>query len=77
MDKRKGLLRVGIVLSVLWLIFMSLNLQLWKGGYYFREHTENFIIEGIVPLVIFWGLAWIIFGFWNKNNNTEDNKQDK
>ena len=72
MNKIRVRLRIGIMLSVLWLFFVGSEASIWDYGidYYFME-------VGVLPLVIFWGLVWIISGFRNKDKNTEDIEDDK
>ena len=75
MNKTKGFLRIGIVLSVLWLFFLSLKYDIWYWGI-----EGDFVAEGIAPLVIFWGLVWVIAGFRNivsGSRNEDNNNQDK
>ena len=76
MNKISGILRLGIVLSVLWLIGQSLYLRLWER-YGFKHNLDDFIAQGVLPLVIFWGLVWIISGFRNKDDKPEDNDEDE
>jgi len=67
---------VGIVLSVLWLIYQFVkHYQQWMSTEYYFHLVD--VVDAIIPLVIFWGLVWIIFGFMNKDNNTEDTEDDK
>ena len=71
MNIKKGATRTGVILSVLWVIYQFVKHEQWiSTEVYFR--FDDFIIEGIVPLVIIWGLFWIVYGF-----TTEDNEQDK
>ena len=67
MKRLSGTLRVGIVLSILWVIYMANESAVWDYG------IDGYFIEGgVLPLVIFWGLVWIVAGFRNKDNKTED-----
>ena len=75
MNKTKGFLRIGIVMSVLWLIYLSLEHNIWAYGI-----DREFVAEGSVPLVVFWGLVWIVAGFRNIASgprNEDNNNQDK
>jgi len=77
MNKTKGYLRIGIVLSVLWLIYQFVdNTGIRKFD------IDGFVVGGIVPLIIFWGLVWVIAGFRNitsnfSNEDEDNNDQDK
>jgi len=76
MNKTNGFLRIGIVLSVLWFIYQFVD----NTG---REFDiDGFVVGGIVPLVILWGLVWIAAGFRNiasnlSNKDEGNNDQDK
>ena len=81
MNKTKGFLRIGIVLSVLWVIFQFVKYELWQS-FEFSHYLDDFILEAIIPLVIFWGLVWIAAGFRNiasnfSNEDEDNNDQDK
>ena len=79
MNKISGILRIGIALSVLWLIFVYLGYEIWWLAFPY-SFVKGFIARGVLPLVVFWGLVWVIAGFRNKDDETEDiedNKQDK
>ncbi len=59
MNKRKGLLRIGVVLSVLWLVgsFVA-NMDSFDG-----LNVSYFVYYGVVPIVFFWGNVWIVWRF--------------
>ena len=63
MDKRKGFFIIGIVLSALWVTFVYVDLYLFGFG-----GIQLFIQKAIVPLIVFWGVVWIISGFMSKGN---------
>ena len=68
MNKISGILRLGIVLSVLWLIGKAFEHSMWES-YGLRYNLDDFVAQGVLPLVIFWGLVWIAAGFWNIASN--------
>ena len=74
MNKRKGFFRVGIVLSVLWLVgSFIVNTDSFDG-----LNVSYFVYYGIVPIVIFWGLVWIVSGFKSEDENaTALQKEEK
>jgi len=71
MNKRNGFLRIGIVLSVLWVIYQFVdNTSIRKFD------IDGFVVGGIVPLVILWGLVWIAAGFRNITSNLSNEDED-
>ena len=77
MKRLSGTLRLGIVLSVLWLITLSMKYDMWSRWNSFKNNLDDFIAEGVIPLIVFWGLVWIIAGFRNKDDKTEGIEDDK
>jgi len=76
MNKTKGFLRIGIVLSVLWLSSVVDEEYSSISGF----DVNDFIERGAIPLIIFWGLVWVIAGFRNivsGSRNEDNNNQDK
>ncbi len=71
MNKTKGFLRIGIVLSVLWLIFVYLGYEIWWWAFPY-PFVKGFIARGVLPLVVLWGLVWIITGFRNEDKDNGD-----
>jgi len=68
MNKISGILRIGIVLSVLWLIGMAFEHSMWES-FGLRHNLDDFVAQGVLPLAIFWGLVWIAAGFRNIASN--------
>ncbi len=71
----KTIVVFGIVLSVLW-VFDSFVDDTGVRGF----DMNDFVILGLVPVVIFWGLVWIVSGFRNivsGSRNEDNNNQDK
>ncbi len=64
MNKIKGFIRIATILSVIWLIGLSLTLGLWES-FGFKNNLEDFIAWGVLPLIIFWYLAWKFPDFKN------------
>lgn len=50
-----------IVLSILWMMFASNKVELWEY-YGFHKHFDEFLTLGILPLIVIWGIIWIING---------------
>jgi len=67
MNKTLGILSVGIVLSVLW-VFNSFVDDTGVRGF----DMNDFVIFGLLPVVIFWGLVWTVLSSGNEDNNDQD-----
>ena len=67
MNKIIGLLSIGIALSVLW-VFDSFVDDTGVRGF----DMNDFVIFGLLPVVIFWGLVWTVPGSENEDNNNQD-----
>ena len=52
-SKLSGWMRLGIVVSVVWVVFV-----------YATSNLEDFVLAGILPLIVIWGMCWIIEGVW-------------
>jgi len=73
MNKTIGLLRIGIVLSVLWLLNGFVANTSSVTGF----DIDGFVVVVIIPLVILWGLVWIAAGFRNIASNFSNEDEDK
>ena len=67
MNKTLGILSVGLVLSDLW-VFDSFFDDAGVRGF----DMNDFVIFGLLPVVIFWGLVWTVPGSGNEDNNNQD-----
>ena len=69
MNKTLGILSVGIVLSVLWVLYSFFDDTGVRGF-----DMNDFVILGLLPVVIFWGLVfvWTVLGSENEGNNNQD-----
>ena len=69
MNKTKGFLIIGIVLSALWLLNSFFDDTGVRGF-----DMNDFVILGLLPVVIFWGLVfvWIVLSSGNEGNNNQD-----
>ena len=71
MNIKRGLKRIWIVVSVLWvvgIIVITIN---------FVEHETqgNFYLVGVVGLFVWWGLLYV--GFWISSGFSSAKKKDK
>lgn len=55
--KLTGWMRLAILVSLIWAAFFALYLSPWN------HRWDTFFYLGIGPVVLFWGIFWIIQGF--------------
>ena len=67
MNKTIGFLSIGIVLSVLW-VFNSFVDDTGVRGF----DMNDFVIFGLLPVVIFWGLVLTVPGSSNEDKDNGD-----
>jgi len=67
MNKTIGFLSISIVLSVLW-VFNSFFDDAGVRGF----DMNDFVILGLLPVVIFWGLVCTVLSSGNDGNNNQD-----
>ena len=67
MNKTLGILSVGIVLSVLWVLYSFFDDTGVRGF-----DMNDFVILGLLPVVIFWGLVLTVLSSGNEGNNNQD-----
>ena len=56
--------RIATLLSVSWLFFLYFIIH----GYF---RPERFVTQGLFPLVLFWGFAWIANAWIEKRGSNE------
>ena len=64
----KGAFRLGVLISVLWVACFFVALEPYNNRY---RRTE-FIGIGIIPVISYLGILWIISGFLPKTKKMED-----
>ncbi|MCJ7830587.1 MAG: hypothetical protein MUP74_04280 [Desulfobacterales bacterium] len=52
-----GRLRLAILSSVVWLSLGAAYFKPWRGTWF------PFLFGGVGPLILCWGIAWVISGF--------------
>jgi len=67
MNKTLGILSIGIVLSVLWVLYSFFDDTGVRGF-----DMNDFVILGLLPVVIFWGLVCTVLSSGNEDNNNQD-----
>ena len=60
LKKMSGRWRLAILASVFWLAAMTLWLQPWTGK------RTLFVAIGVAPVVVGWGVWWVVSGFKQK-----------
>jgi hypothetical protein len=48
--------RFGIVISLLWIIFAAVITKIFQK----YKHIDDFMLYGIVPIIVFWGMVWVL-----------------
>ena len=67
MNKTLGILSIGIVLSVLWVLHSFVDDTGVRGF-----DMNDFVILGLVPVVIFWGLVLTVPSSGNEDKDNGD-----
>jgi hypothetical protein len=57
--------RISVVISLIWIIGSLIGIEPWyrRGGRGSYGNIDDFLLIGVLPVVIFWGLIWIVKGF--------------
>ena len=51
--------RLLVVLSVLYILGCAISIEPWYKPYYDYDYLDDFILVGLVPIVILWGIVWV------------------
>ena len=57
LDQIPGKWRLAVFVSLIWLVATALWLKPWQG------HPAMFAGVGAVPVLVFWGAAWVVSGY--------------
>lgn len=60
-SKLSGWMRLGIVASAGWIALV-----------YATSSWEEFVLAGILPLIVIWGICWVVKGFKSRKRKSED-----
>jgi len=60
----KGALRLGVLISVLWVIINFVRLDPYNKSW----NLDNFLWLGFIPVISYLGILWVISGFLSKKN---------
>jgi hypothetical protein len=64
----KGAIRLGVLISVLWVVGSFVAMEPHNR---YRKWTE-FVEIGIIPIISYLGILWVISGFISKKKKMED-----
>ena len=67
----RGAIRLGVLISVLWVVVSFVALEPYNRSYPSQSWTEFFEI-GIIPVISYWGVLWVISGFLSNKNKMEN-----
>lgn len=69
----KGAIRLGMLISVLWVVvnFLDIEPSFGRHIYRYKQWIEFFKI-GFIPVMSYWGILWVISGFLPKNKKMEN-----
>lgn len=67
----RGAIRLGLLISVLWVVGSFVALEPYSRSYLGQKWTEFFGI-GFIPLISYWGIIWVISGFLTSKNKMEN-----
>jgi hypothetical protein len=58
-SRLSGWYRLWVVLSCIWILFIYIAFEVWE----YPGNQKEFILIGVLPILIFWGSIWIYKGF--------------
>ncbi len=64
----KGAIRLGVLISVLWVVGSFVALEPYNR----YRHWEEFFGIGIIPVISYFGILWVISGFLPKKKKMEN-----
>ena len=62
-SKLSGWMRLGIVVSAVWIVSV-----------YATSDLEEFVLVGTLPLIVIWGMFWVVKGFKSIKRKSADAK---
>ena len=69
----KGAIRLGVLISILWVVVFFLVIEPGSGRQSYRyQHWIEFFESGFIPVMLYWGILWIISGFLSMNKKMEN-----
>ncbi len=70
-----GWYRLFIITSIIWMVVVLIGTEPWgthgvRGGGRIANGWEEFLALGVLPIVILWGVAWVLQGFKKDKKHT-------
>lgn len=62
LDRLTQTMRLAILVSIFWPIFSLIYIWQPRGPFIFLAFIKKFGLMGILPLVISWGIWWVVQG---------------
>ena len=66
-----------IFISAIWLFGVLVYINPWYqsgsglgGGSYGHSNWNDFFLIGVIPIIVLWGIIWIVQGFRNTQNKS-------
>jgi hypothetical protein len=60
LERLSQTMRLAILVSFFWPIFSVIHIWEPRGRFYFQAFIKKFILMGVLPLVIFCGIWWVL-----------------
>ena len=68
-DRLSQTMRLAIMVSFFWPIFSILYIWEPRRKFYFQAAFSQFVLIGVLPLVVAWGIWWVVQGFKKDNGH--------
>jgi len=62
LERLSQTMRLAILVSFFWPIFSIIHIWEPRGRFYFQAFIKKFVLMGVLPLVISWGIWWVVQG---------------
>ena len=62
LERLSQTMRLAILGSFFWPIFSLIYIWEPRGRFYFQAFIKKFVLMGVLPLVISWGIWWVVQG---------------
>ena len=62
LDRLTQTMRLAILVSIFWPIFSLIYIWQPRGPFIFPAFIRKFVLMGVLPLVISWGIRWVVQG---------------
>lgn len=62
LERLSQTMRLALLVSVFWPIFSLIYIWEPRGPFFYQGFIKNFVLMGVLPLVISWGIWWVLQG---------------